>query len=127
MDIQQFSPKILQSNVRLSAIFSSVTMGRCVFRGGTKMTVEEIALVSQAMFPNSRLSIEIFRDQVWVGNCVFEGGQVADCYSVQLGVNGPESDEILAAISQAIQAGQSAVGWRGQRFTWKFHSHLGGR
>ncbi len=90
------------------------------------MTVEELEVVSQAMFPKSRLSVEIFRDQVWVANCIFEGGQIADCYAVQLGVNGLESDEILVAISKAIQAGQSVVSWRGQRFTWKFKSPLGG-
>lgn len=86
------------------------------------MTVEELQLVSQAMFRTSRLSVEIFRDQIWVANCVFEGGQIADLYAVQLGVSGPESDEILIAISQAIQAGESDVKWRGQRFTWKFMS-----
>ncbi len=43
-----------------------------------------------------------------------------------MGLSGPESDEILAAISQAILSGQSLVNWRGQRFTWKFKSPIGG-
>ena len=90
------------------------------------MTVEQLQIVSQAMFPVSRLSIDIYRDQAWVGNCVFEAGQIVDCYAAQLGVSGPETDEILAAISKAIQAGHSAVNWHGQQFTWKFKSPLSG-
>ncbi len=91
------------------------------------MTVDELQIVSQSMFPVSRTSLEIFRDLVWVANCIYEAGQIAECYSVQLGDSGADSDEILAAISRAIQAGEKKVLWRGQIFTWKFKSPIGGQ
>ncbi len=90
------------------------------------MTVEELQTVTQAMFPNSRLSAEIFRDEAWVASCIFEGGQIVECYAVQLGDSGIESDEILAAISRAIHGGETHVSWRGQRFTWRFKTPLPG-
>lgn len=83
------------------------------------MTVDELHTVSRTMFRNARLTVDLFRDQVWVGNCVLEGNEIIDCYAIQLGVSGPESDEILAAIMQAIQAGQTSLNWRGQEFSWK--------
>ncbi len=67
-----------------------------------------------------RYNFDLFRESSWVASCVVENASVCKCYAVQLGLSGPETDEILSAIVAAIANGQSHLDWREQRFEWKF-------